>query len=241
MRSLFHKTIALFLLGFVAVSCQDKDDPNYQYMPDMYEPVSYETYGDYKVFENGQEAKLPVEGTVPRGWMPYEYQDNVQSAADAKANLTNPLPYTEDNLNEGKQLYTIYCAVCHGDNGDGKGVLVEREKILGVPSYDDAGRAITEGSVYHVMYYGLNNMGSYAAQTSIEERWQITHYVMNLKNKLEGGPEREFVPAEDAASNQESLLPSRADANLYEDEGDVNSSENETGLDNSDNQTETQE
>lgn len=237
MRSLFHKTIALFLLGSVAVSCQDKDDPNYQYMPDMYESVGYETYGEYDVFENGQEAKLPVEESVPRGWLPYEYQDNTQSAADAKANLNNPLAYTEDNYAEGKQLYTIYCAVCHGDKGDGKGILVEREKILGVPSYDDAGRAITEGSVYHVMYYGLNNMGSYASQTSIEERWQITHYVMSLKNKLEGNPEREFE--EDAQSNQTRLLPSRADVNLYEDADDVEGSEEtNTGLNNTDNQTE---
>ncbi|MUP44529.1 cytochrome c [Gramella sp. BOM4] len=233
MRSLFHKTIAIFLLGSVVVSCQDKDDPNYQYMPDMYEPVGYEAYGEYDVFENGQEAKLPVEESVPRGWLPYEYQDNPQSAAEAKENLKNPLLYTEDNLAEGKQLYTIYCAVCHGDNGDGKGILVEREKILGVPSYDDAGRAITEGSVYHVMYYGLNNMGSYASQTSIEERWQIAHYVMSLKNKLEGNPEREYVDA-GSQTNQERLLPSRADANLYEDADDVEDSE-ET---NADNQTE---
>ena len=238
MRSLFHKTIALFLLAFAVVSCQDKGDPNYQYMPDMYEPVSYETYGEYDVFENGQEAKLPVEGTVARGWMPYEYQNNPQGAADAKANLKNPLPYTEDNLAEGKALYTIYCAVCHGDNGAGKGILVEREKILGVPSYDDAGRAITEGSVYHVMYYGLNNMGSYASQTSIKERWQIDHYVMSLKDKLEGKPEREF----EEESEQTKLLPSRADADLYQDAGDIDSTEQNTmDLENSENQTEIQE
>lgn len=216
MRSVFHKAIALFVLGFSVVSCQDKDDPNYQYMPDMYEPVSYETYGEYRVFENEQEAKLPVDGTVARGWLPYEYQNNPQGAADAKANLTNPLAYTEDNHAAGKELYTIYCAICHGDNGDGKGTLVEREKILGVPSYDDAGRAITEGSVYHVMYYGLNNMGSYASQTSIEERWQITHYVMSLKNELEGNPAREFETVDSTDTNQSRLLPSRADANIYE-------------------------
>ncbi|APG60405.1 c-type cytochrome [Christiangramia salexigens] len=238
MRSLFHKTIALFLVSFAVISCQDKGDPNYQYMPDMYESVGYETYGEYDVFENGQEAKLPVEGTVARGWMPYEYQNNTMDAQEAKVKLTNPMLYTEDNYNNGKQLYTIYCAVCHGDKGDGKGILVEREKILGVPSYDDAGRAITEGSVYHVMYYGLNNMGSYASQTTIEERWQIAHYVMSLKDKLEGKPEKEFVKE----SAKTKLLPSRADVDLYEDAGDKDSSkDNGTGLDTSDNQTEIQE
>ena len=233
MRSLFHKTIGFCLLGLAVVSCQDKEDPNYQYMPDMYESVGYETYGEYEVFEKGQEAKLPVEGSIPRGWMPYDYENNPQGYEAAKANLNNPIPYTQENLAEGKSLYTIYCAVCHGDKGDGKGILVEREKILGIPSYDDAGRAITEGSTYHVMYYGINNMGSYAAQTSIKERWQIDHYVMSLKDKLEGKPERAY---EEETDEQTQLLPSRADANIYEDAGDV---EDEQATEN--NQTETQE
>ncbi len=185
MKSLFRKSI-FFILAASAVSCVENSKPNYQYMPNMYETVSYEPYGAYDVFVNEQEAKLPVEGTVSRGWKPYEYENTPEGRAAAKAELKNPLPYTEDNLAKGKALYTIYCAVCHGDKGDGKGILVEREKFLGVPSYDDAGSAITEGSVYHVMYYGLNAMGSYASQTSIEERWMIDHYVMSLKRPVEG-------------------------------------------------------
>jgi mono/diheme cytochrome c family protein len=199
MRNLFYKAIILFLVGGFVMSCADSDKPNYQFMPDMYEPIGYEAYGEYDIFQNGQEAKLPAEGSIPRGWMPYDYENSPDGMANAKANLNNPLPYTEDNLNEGKQLYTIYCAVCHGDNGDGQGILAEREKILGVPAYDDAGRAITEGSVYHVIYYGLNTMGSYAAQTSEEERWKITHYVMNLKNELEGGEEIPFEEVKEAS------------------------------------------
>jgi hypothetical protein len=45
--------------------------------------------------------------------------------------------------------------------GNGKGKLVEREKFR-VPSYKD--RVITEGSVFHVVTYGLNAMGSHANQ-----------------------------------------------------------------------------
>ena len=83
---------------------------------------------------------------------------------------------------KAKELFEIYCATCHGNNGNGNGKLVEREKFLGVPSYKD--RVITEGSIYHVITYGLNSMGSHANQLSPQERWLVTDYVLKLKSEL---------------------------------------------------------
>lgn len=222
MKSIFNIVLILGIL-ISLTSCFDKEKPNYQYMDNMYEPVGYEAYGAYNVFENEQEAKLPAEGTVPRGWAPYDYEDSAEGKANAKANLKNPIAYSDDNLSSGKQLYTIYCAICHGDKGDGKGTLAKREKILGIPSYNDQGRAITEGDVYHVMYYGLNTMGSYAAQTSEEERWQIAHHVMKLKDALDGKPERQTVnddsQVENTATNETSMT---TEISVMETENELN-------------------
>ncbi|WP_299255999.1 cytochrome c [uncultured Aquimarina sp.] len=178
--------IVVAIMMISIVSCKKDTKPNYQYMPNMYAPVGYETYGEYGIFPGGQEAMLPVEGSIPRGWMPYDYKNSTEGYQLAKDSLKNTIRYTKENEEAGKALYDIYCAICHGGKGDGKGTLVQREKILGVPSYDDAGRAITEGSIYHVMYYGINSMGSYASQTSEQERWQIVQYVQKLKADLEG-------------------------------------------------------
>lgn len=188
----------LFILFLILtfVSCADKNNPNYQYFPDMYESLAYEAYAEAEIFENEQTAMIPVENTISRGWMPYEFDDNPEGYALAKAELKNPISYDEENLANGKELYDIYCATCHGKKGDGQGYLVEREKILGVPSYDDQGRAITEGSIYHVMYHGINTMGSYASQMSEKELWQVDHYVLKLKDALEGKPERAYETTE---------------------------------------------
>jgi mono/diheme cytochrome c family protein len=179
--------ISLVIIASLAmVSCFDSNNPNYQYMPNMYEPVGYDTYGEYEIFENEMEAKLPVDGSIPRGWMPYDYEDSNEGLELARAELTMTLPVTEENLARGAELYDIYCAVCHGEKGDGQGILMKREKFLGIPSYADPGRNITEGSIYHVQMYGLNSMGSYASQTNELERWQITQHVLNLKAALKG-------------------------------------------------------
>ena len=163
-------------------SCFDPAKPNYQYFPNMYEPVGYETYQETEAFANGIEAQLPVEGSISRGWVPYEYVDSNEGYEAAKANLKSPIASSVKNLANGKELYGIYCAVCHGKKGDGHGILMTREKFLGVPSYAD--REITPGSIYHVLMYGRNAMGSHAGQVNATERWQIAQHVMQLRAEL---------------------------------------------------------
>ena len=177
--------ILVIAIVLVSVSCKKDTAPNYQFMPNMYEPIPYETYGESDAFKNGVEAQLPAEGSIPRGYIPFDIDNTNEGFELAKTTLMNPLDSTQVDLERGKVLYDIYCGICHGNKGDGQGKLVKREKILGIPSYDDAGRAITEGGIYHTIYYGKNAMGSYANQLKEEERWQVVSYVLKLKEDLE--------------------------------------------------------
>ena len=176
------KIFILVLIGSTLWSCQDNSRPNYQFFPNMYAPVGYEAYGEYDVFPNSQEALLPPKNTIARGHSLYAFENTNAGYDAALKNLKSPLSSPEIDSKKGKQLYEIYCAICHGNKGAGMGKLVKREKILGVPSYAD--RAITTGSIYHVIYYGKNSMGSYANFLNEEERWQVTAYVEALRAEL---------------------------------------------------------
>ncbi len=178
----FFKYIICFLSISLMLSCFDSSKPNYQYFPNMYESVGYGTYDESNAFPNGIEAQLPVKESIPRGWQPYEYEDSIEGYELAKSELKSPLLNNDNNLANGKKMYEIYCSLCHGSKGDGNGILMEREKFLGIPSYAD--RDITEGSIYHVLMYGINLMGSHAGQVNDEERWQITEYVLKLRKDL---------------------------------------------------------
>tara|TARA_B100000965_G_scaffold32587_1_gene24141 strand:- start:4725 stop:5279 length:555 start_codon:yes stop_codon:yes gene_type:complete len=175
----------LILLAVILQSCwSDRGTPNFEYMPNMYESLSYEAYSENDLYEDNLSARLPVEGTIPRGYSLYKYEDNNEGYDLAKQQLTNPYDFDEVDMLKAKELYNIYCGVCHGSKGAGQGILVKREKILGIPSYADPGRGITPGSTYHVIYYGRNTMGSYANQLNDKERWMVTNYVMKLKSDL---------------------------------------------------------
>ena len=180
MKSLYKITLVFGLMISVS-SCFNKDKPNYQYFPNMYESLSGEPYAPASegVFADGKEGRLPAVGSINRGFEPFEYEHTPEGYALAKANLKSPLDSLDRNSGKGKELFEIYCISCHGAAGDGKGKLVEREKFLGVPNYKD--REITEGSIFYVETYGLNAMGSHANQMSAHERWLVADYVLKLK------------------------------------------------------------
>jgi mono/diheme cytochrome c family protein len=169
-------------------SCHDTTTPRSQYMPNMYESVAYETYSESNAFKSqrglqGKEGQLPAEGSIKRGFVPYDYPNTPEALASIKATgVKSPLDSISDkDMEKAKNLFGIYCISCHGEAGDGKGKLVTQGKFLGVPSYKD--REITEASVFHVVTYGLNAMGSHANQLSKDERWLVAAYVLKLKNQ----------------------------------------------------------
>ena len=181
MKSLL-KIGVLFSIVVSIVSCKNDLKPNYQFFPNMYESVGYETYAESDAFKNGKEGQLPATGSIKRGFVPYEYPNTTAGYDAAKLNSKSKLDSLSYDEEKAKELFNIYCAICHGEKGNGKGYLVEREKILGVPAYN--AREITEGSIYHITTYGINSMGNYANQLNQNERWMVARYVMKLRSEL---------------------------------------------------------
>ncbi|WP_199176783.1 cytochrome c [Tenacibaculum sp. SG-28] len=177
----FKIIFSLIIIASI-ISCGDKRKPQVQYMPDMYESVSYDANGPISAGGKVVNRK-PVAGTVSRsGIVAYDIPNTVEGYELAKAELKNPYAVTEENLAKGKELYTIYCISCHGKKGDGNGVLSQREKFEGIPNYKD--RDLVAGNIYHVIMHGKNLMGSHSSQLSYKERWQVVQYVEKLRSEL---------------------------------------------------------
>ncbi len=188
------KNILKYILPVAAViavaSCNnDKKKPGYEYMPDMYDAIGYETNSANPNFKDSITEQQPVSGTIARGndiytaidRMPYPFQDSPDGYEDAGKNLRNPLEHSEANMTEGKRLYENYCTHCHGAKGMGDGLVVEHNGPK-PPAYNsDALKDLPEGKAFHTTQFGKNMMGSHASQLTASQRWKIIMYIQTLQ------------------------------------------------------------
>jgi mono/diheme cytochrome c family protein len=176
--------------AFLVSSCsKDPQGPGYEFMPDMYRSVGYEAYGPNKNFTDGSNARKPVDGTIAyqtdrsklMDVFPYSNSDSPEGYA-AAASLKNPIPFSDQVLEEGKAVYTNFCIHCHGQNGQGDGGAGKKQAVLIPPAYNsDQLKNLPEGQIFHSITYGKNAMGAHQYQISKTDRWKLVHYVQSLQ------------------------------------------------------------
>lgn len=129
-----------------------------------------------KFFSDGYGMRLPVEGAVPRGHVPYEYNKPEQPAEP----IVNPVKPSTMIFALGKKKFLTFCSPCHGNFGDGDSRL--SDQFPKPPSLHSTKlREWKDGNIYHVIMLGQNVMPSYASQMTEEERWAVVHYIRVLQ------------------------------------------------------------
>jgi len=92
-----------------------------------------------------------------------------------------PFPVNRRTLERGQERFDIYCSVCHGLTGQGRGIVVQRG-FPAPPSFDvDRLRHETPGYFYNVMTRGYGVMFSYANRVDSDDRWAIAAYIRALQ------------------------------------------------------------
>ena len=122
-----------------------------------------------------------------------------------KGKLAETVPFPVDRavLERGQERYRIYCAPCHGESGDGRGMIVRRGFNPPPPYYSEELRKQPIGHFFDVMTRGYGTMYSYASRIPPRDRWAIAAYirVLQLSQHAEAAdlPEedRNQLPAED--------------------------------------------
>jgi mono/diheme cytochrome c family protein len=167
---LTYALIALLVVGIFGLRGQKFSKPPVRIFPDMDEQdklkpqkPEYEFGGQSGYYYTGHIGDYFGTG------MPEELELTEESAAAL--------------LRRGQERYGIYCAICHGDSGDGQGITGQYG-VPGIANFHlDNFKSATypDGRMYDVITNGKGMMGAYGYNIPVKDRWAIIAYVRALQ------------------------------------------------------------
>ncbi len=148
---------------------------------DMHDQPRYEPLEASSFFDNGMSSRPLVEGTVARE-MPIEKTAFYTGRTPNDEFVTElPMPLDRELLDRGRTRFNAFCSPCHGQTGDGLGMIVRRGFKQPTSFHDQRLRESPVGYFFHVMSNGFGQMSSYASQVPPQDRWAIAAYISALQ------------------------------------------------------------
>ena len=149
---------------------------------DMVAQPRYDPQSESRFFADRRTQRLPPPHTVAWGRSP-QSPDAAQLQPDDELFPLAAMPVEMDRalLNRGQELFRVYCTVCHGGTGAGKGITTQYG-MNAPPSYHiDRIRQLTDGEIFQVITRGKGQMGPYGNRIKRGDRWAIVAYVRALQ------------------------------------------------------------
>jgi hypothetical protein len=151
----------------------------------MYDQPRYKPYHASGFFDDGTSARPLVAATVPRrdprerGNASAEHFDTGKTAGK----LAETLPFQLDRavLARGQERFRIFCTPCHGELGNGRGMIVRRGFNPPPSFHSEELRKEPVGHFFDVMTRGYGTMYSYASRIPVRDRWAIAAYIRALQ------------------------------------------------------------
>ncbi len=171
------------LTAMILAGCQGRpsENPPIHMNPNMDHQPKYKAQSESEFFENHSTMRMSVEGTVARGQL--RGDDAYYTGRDAKGNVleTVPVSVTMNLLKRGQERYNIFCTPCHGETGNGKGIVGQKMPIPPTNLHEARLLPVGDGHLFDVMTNGIRNMQNYRSQISVADRWAIVSYVRALQ------------------------------------------------------------
>lgn len=131
-------------------------------------------------YADGRASRNLPAGTVARG----ELRDDEHfytGKVDGEFAARFPFAMAGADLQRGRERFSIYCTPCHGQLGDGQGMVVQRGLRQAATYHQDRLRQMAPGYFFDVITNGFGAMQGYAEQIPPRDRWLIVAYVRALQ------------------------------------------------------------
>ena len=131
-------------------------------------------------FADGLGAREQVAGTIAQG-QAWETTPTNTGKQDGQPVKDIPLDVDGALLARGRERFGIFCSHCHGPDGYGNGMVVQRG-FPQPPSYHiDRLRNAPAGHFFLVISDGIGRMPSFRARIEPSDRWAIVAYIRALQ------------------------------------------------------------
>ncbi len=176
--------VLILVLAGVLAGCRGRvtDMSPIHINPNMDDMERYDAQEESPFFADNRTMRPPVPGTIARGMLKAdtEYYQGRGGTGSYVARM--PMEYTRQLALRGQDRYDIFCAVCHGDAGDGQGIVMMGGYGFAPFSYHDARlRGVEDGYLYDVIANGVRTMPGYGHQVPVTDRWAIVAYIRALQ------------------------------------------------------------
>ncbi|HET7346875.1 MAG TPA: c-type cytochrome [Acidobacteriaceae bacterium] len=95
----------------------------------------------------------------------------------------NPVKPTPEALAKAKQFYGWDCAMCHGDNGDGKGDVAAEQKLTIHNFRDpDSLAKMSDGELYYIIQNGKGKMPGDGDRLKGDSIWNMVLLLRKMSN-----------------------------------------------------------
>jgi mono/diheme cytochrome c family protein len=168
--------------------------PRIHLIQDMDSQPKYKAQRENPFFADNRAQREPLVGTVAVGEARNDdhlYRGKIGGAwARTFPPSVRPTPQT---MARGQERYGVYCAPCHGEAGEGNGMVSVRAEALAQGGWIPPTNVTQEhlryqpvGELYNSITNGVRNMPAYGAQIGVQDRWAIVMYLRALQRSRAG-------------------------------------------------------
>ena len=220
----------LFVLSLIPVAMVAKarastsTKPRLSFISDMDHQPKFKAQTTSNLFADGRSMRPQVAGTIARGDLREDDRyyrglasvpEEVPPAGESQVAKPDwvtefPLPVDEKLIRRGQQRYQIFCATCHGQGGDGDGLVTLRALELEQGTWVKPTSLHAEpirnqpvGQLFNSISNGVRKMPAYASQIPVDDRWAIVAYMRAMQRTRIGT----------AADVPEDVLPNMRELN----------------------------
>jgi mono/diheme cytochrome c family protein len=176
---------------FASARAGTSPKPPYHIVPNMDFQAKYKPQRVNEFFADSDERAMrePVEGTVAVGELHEDKHlyEGLEQGAMART-FPEAIEISAETMARGQRQFGIFCTPCHGQTGNGEGMVHQRAfalqegtwiKPTNIANADIIGKPV--GELFKTISNGIRNMPGYGRQIPPEDRWAIILYLRALQ------------------------------------------------------------